>query len=161
MPIQVRATLKSWFKKGLKPLETQFADWIDSYWHKNDAIPISSIDNLNNTLNQYVTNTQIININNLLNQLVPISFFGVPVFSVPIPPSLDNTALIEKIVIYADAPTTISIGTDATIQDDVLAPMTLDVGTTVVVIDVYLISVPSLYFFSNDNIQLIGKIYRR
>lgn len=41
-----RNTIKSWFRKGLKPLESQFAAWIDSFWHKNDSIPIGSVDQL-------------------------------------------------------------------------------------------------------------------
>jgi hypothetical protein len=44
-------TLKSWFLRGLKPLASQFAAWLDSYWHKNEKIPIDSIDGLQNTLN--------------------------------------------------------------------------------------------------------------
>lgn len=44
-------TLKSWFKRGLKPLETQFHAWIDSFWHKNEEIPTSSIRGLESTLN--------------------------------------------------------------------------------------------------------------
>jgi len=39
-------TLKSWFQKGLKPLAAQFAAWMDSYWHKDETIPVSSIENL-------------------------------------------------------------------------------------------------------------------
>ena len=35
---QSRTQLKQWYKKGLKPLEGQFADWIDSYWHLDDTI---------------------------------------------------------------------------------------------------------------------------
>ena len=43
--------LKSWFKRGFKPLETQFHAWMDSYWHKSEKIPTSSIDSLEETLN--------------------------------------------------------------------------------------------------------------
>ncbi len=46
-----REQLKAWFRKGLKPLESQFAAWLDSYWHKSDSIPMSSIDGLNDALN--------------------------------------------------------------------------------------------------------------
>ncbi len=48
-----REQLKAWFRKGLKPLESQFAAWIDSYWHKEDSIPMSSIDGLNDALNDH------------------------------------------------------------------------------------------------------------
>ena len=46
-----RNTLKMWFRRGLKPLEVQFAAWIDSFWHKDDAIPMSQIENLQETIN--------------------------------------------------------------------------------------------------------------
>lgn len=45
-------TLKSWFQRGLKPLEAQFHAWMDAYWHKSELIPTSSIDGLENVLNQ-------------------------------------------------------------------------------------------------------------
>lgn len=39
-------TIKNWFKTGLKPTQAQFwATW-DSFWHKEDLIPASSIENL-------------------------------------------------------------------------------------------------------------------
>jgi hypothetical protein len=51
MAQQTKATLQSWFKKGLKPLQQQFYDWMDSFWHKDESIPISSVTNLQTTLN--------------------------------------------------------------------------------------------------------------
>ena len=44
-------TMKSWFKKGLYPTESQFASVFDSFWHKDDAIPMASVQNLTQTLN--------------------------------------------------------------------------------------------------------------
>lgn len=46
-----RTQLKQWFQRGLKPLQEQFAAWIDSYWHKDDAITTDDIDET--TSNQY------------------------------------------------------------------------------------------------------------
>lgn len=45
-----KTTLKSWFSKGKKPLASQFAAWIDSFWHKEEKIPISSVDGLSDEL---------------------------------------------------------------------------------------------------------------
>lgn len=39
-------TIKNWFKTGLKPTQAQFWDTWDSFWHKDDTIPISSIESL-------------------------------------------------------------------------------------------------------------------
>lgn len=47
-----RETLKSWFQRGMKPLASQFAAWIDSYWHKEDTIPTANIEGLEATLNK-------------------------------------------------------------------------------------------------------------
>jgi hypothetical protein len=46
MAVRSRDRIKAWFLRGCKPLASQFADWIDSYWHKDDAIPASSISGL-------------------------------------------------------------------------------------------------------------------
>lgn len=43
--------LKSWFKRGLYPSESQFHDWLDSFFHKEEKIPIASIDQLTEQLN--------------------------------------------------------------------------------------------------------------
>lgn len=51
MAITDKNTLKSWFKRGLKPLESQFHAWMDSYWHKDEKIQTSDIEGLENTLN--------------------------------------------------------------------------------------------------------------
>ncbi len=51
MAIQTITQLKTWFRKGLKPLEGQFWDWFDSFWHKEEKIPMTSVDGLNEALN--------------------------------------------------------------------------------------------------------------
>jgi hypothetical protein len=44
-------TIKNWFKTGLKPTQAQFwATW-DSFWHKDEKIPITAIDDIENILN--------------------------------------------------------------------------------------------------------------
>ncbi|WP_291072009.1 phage baseplate protein [Empedobacter sp. UBA5637] len=59
-------TIKNWFKTSLKPTQAQFwATW-DSFWHKDEKLPISSIDGLgglldgkaeaNHTHTNYATN---------------------------------------------------------------------------------------------------------
>lgn len=39
-------TLKKWFSNFKKPNQEQFWAWIDSFWHKSEQIPMSSIDGL-------------------------------------------------------------------------------------------------------------------
>ena len=51
-------TILSWFKTGLKPTQAQFwASW-SSFWHKDEAIPQSSVSGLTNVLNAKVENDQ-------------------------------------------------------------------------------------------------------
>ena len=46
------AQLKAWFRRGKYPTEEQFADWMDSYVHKEESeIPISQVGNLTEQLN--------------------------------------------------------------------------------------------------------------
>jgi hypothetical protein len=43
-------TLKQWFKNGLKPSQEQFWAWMDSYWHKEEKIPVAVIEGINEIL---------------------------------------------------------------------------------------------------------------
>jgi len=44
-------TIKNWFKTGLKPTQLQFWAVFDSFFHKDEKIPVSSIELLQNYLN--------------------------------------------------------------------------------------------------------------
>lgn len=43
--------LKNWFKNGLKPPQEQFWAWIDSFYHKDEKIPITAIEEIEGILN--------------------------------------------------------------------------------------------------------------
>lgn len=51
MAIRTIAQLKAWFSRGRYPTESQFADWLDSFFHKSEKIPVKSVDNLPELLN--------------------------------------------------------------------------------------------------------------
>lgn len=53
------STLKNWFKNGLKPTQEQFWNWMDSYWHKDETIPTSKIENLDSILTSKATTKQL------------------------------------------------------------------------------------------------------
>jgi hypothetical protein len=57
MAIVDRSTLYNWFKRGDKPLASQFADWIDSYWHKWELIPGNRIEGLQEALDAKTNET--------------------------------------------------------------------------------------------------------
>ena len=44
--------IKSWFKKGLYPTESQFSNTWDSFWHKDDKLSLNSIEGLIDVLNK-------------------------------------------------------------------------------------------------------------
>lgn len=62
-------TILSRFKTGDKPTQQQFGEAWTSMRHKLDAIPIADITNLQNTLNQKASTTDVQNIYNILNNL--------------------------------------------------------------------------------------------
>jgi hypothetical protein len=51
-------TILSWFKTGLKPNQEQFWSTWQSFWHKDDAIPQSSISGLTDVLSAKAENSQ-------------------------------------------------------------------------------------------------------
>lgn len=51
MAVTSLSTIKSWFVTAAKPLQSQFHAWMDSFYHKEESIPISAITNLQNVLN--------------------------------------------------------------------------------------------------------------
>jgi|GEM_PF-2331337 len=52
MAKQTLNTIKNWFKTGLKPTQQQFWDTWDSFWHKDQIIPTSSIENLDSRFDE-------------------------------------------------------------------------------------------------------------
>ncbi|WP_165027275.1 hypothetical protein [Dysgonomonas sp. ZJ279] len=63
-------TLKNWFRRGAKPLASQFAAWLDSYWHKDEPIPIENIDRLDDVLGNFATTQQLDNTLTEVNRIV-------------------------------------------------------------------------------------------
>ncbi|SHH75398.1 hypothetical protein [Flavobacterium johnsoniae] len=51
-------TIKNWFKTGLKPTQQQFWDTWDSFFHKDELIPQSSVSNLITVLNAKAEKSQ-------------------------------------------------------------------------------------------------------
>jgi len=58
---QDKNTLYNWFTRGLKPAASQFADWFDSYWHKDENIPMDKVDGLIEALNRTVVKSYVDN----------------------------------------------------------------------------------------------------
>ncbi|MDR1120025.1 MAG: InlB B-repeat-containing protein [Dysgonamonadaceae bacterium] len=54
MAITAINTLKGWFQRGMKPLASQFAAWMDSFWHKSESIPITTVQGLKAALDSKI-----------------------------------------------------------------------------------------------------------
>ncbi|RME97180.1 MAG: hypothetical protein D6772_10800 [Bacteroidetes bacterium] len=50
MALQPINTLRTWFSRFKKPTQQQFWDVFDSFWHKNELIPIAGVDGLEDAL---------------------------------------------------------------------------------------------------------------
>lgn len=53
------ATIKNWFKTGLKPTQSQFWDTWDSFFHKDDLIPTANVAGLDAALSGLPTPEQL------------------------------------------------------------------------------------------------------
>jgi hypothetical protein len=72
-----KQTLKNWFKNGLKPIQEQFWAWLDSFWHKDEKIPLDTIEDiddiLKNKADKETINEIIARINGIINDSLPSS----------------------------------------------------------------------------------------
>ena len=59
--ITQKKTLKKWFSNFMKPAQEHFSAWIDSYWHKSEQIPMSSIDGLSKAIENTASAKQLLN----------------------------------------------------------------------------------------------------
>lgn len=50
MPVVDKNQLKIWFKNLAKPVQEQFWNWMDSFYHKSEPIPKSAVENLTTDL---------------------------------------------------------------------------------------------------------------
>lgn len=58
------STILDWFRTGKKPTQSQFWDTWKSFWHKEEVIPQTSIENLIESLNSKVNDTVTLTIKN-------------------------------------------------------------------------------------------------
>jgi hypothetical protein len=104
MAIQNINILKSWFKRGFKPLQQQFYDWMDSYWHKDEQLPISSVNGLESILNTLPTADSI---NSLLTLFLPERINATADYVY----TLKTGSRLDSIIIIPAADVTLRIGT--------------------------------------------------
>lgn len=143
-----RNILKGWFSSRKRPFATQFADWIDSYWHKDeDLIPIASIENLQKVLLNKADKSDLIN-------LPPVVVGpGVPFWIAP------AGTFIDKIIVSDPASIDFSIGSQPGAEDIKEA----EVHTGPKTIFTYDIDLPAsqTIYFNNITPNTVIKLLRR
>ncbi|MBO9200592.1 MULTISPECIES: hypothetical protein [Niastella] len=122
MAIQNINTLKGWFKRGFKPLQQQFYDWMDSYWHKDEQLPISSVNGLETILNTLPTQESILS---LLTLFLPERINATTDYIY----TLKAGSRLESVVIIPTAEVTMRIGTFS-LGEDVMITSTIQANET-------------------------------
>lgn len=56
-----KKTLKKWFSNFMKPVQEHFYAWIDSFWHKDEKIPMASIEGLERIVESTASAGQLLN----------------------------------------------------------------------------------------------------
>lgn len=77
-------TLLGWFVKGAKPLASQFAAWMNSYWHKDENIPVGNIGGLQAELDKKADADLLNNIDDTKSLIVAKSGLNSSVIAQPI-----------------------------------------------------------------------------
>jgi hypothetical protein len=95
MPVTPKSSLINWFKRGLKPLESQFAAWLDAYFHKDESIPQASVENLVSDLGNRVTSAQLASQKGVANGLASLDSGGKV-------PSAQLPSYVDDVLEYAN-----------------------------------------------------------
>ena len=53
------STLRRWFSNFMKPTQEQFWAWLDSFWHKSEKIPMTSVEGLESAIQGTATAEQL------------------------------------------------------------------------------------------------------
>lgn len=97
------STIKTWFETGDYPTQTQFWNWLDSFWHKDDELPTSQITDLDTLLAGKATTEET---NSLQTQINNINTGNAPVsetYTANASYEIAEGKLLEKIVVMPTA----------------------------------------------------------
>lgn len=137
MPLRPLSTLKTWFETGDKPTQAHFWDWLDSFWHKDDAIPQSSVSGLSSALNGKADAAAV-------EDLTPVVMSG---SSPTASHSMGGGKILHKVRVKGDADmTALKVGTTVG-GSEILPDEALSAGTAAIyTLDFDLESPTTIYF---------------
>lgn len=108
------ATIKNWFKTGLKPTQAQFWDTWDSFRHKDDAVPAAEVGGLDTLLAGKAESTHLAdpnahpNIVSMLRDEMDMAGLSAQLLEIVLPPEevVDpaSNSIIEKLNSWLTAP---------------------------------------------------------
>lgn len=128
------ATIKNWFKTGLKPTQGQFWDTWDSFWHKADTIPQASVAGLETLENRVLA------LENAGGDILLSGTSATTVWSAP------AGVILHKLRIKSTSNMTLDIGTSPS-GTDVLPALPITAGqVSIPTLDYDIESAQSLYF---------------
>lgn len=153
--VQNIAQIKQWFQTEKFPTQQQFYDWLESFDHKTDMLPIDRITGLKDMLQSI--NSFIANHNDAGGG------GGLPATIVITPDAPTWVApagtLVDKIVIYESGYARISIGTAPGLAD-VMEGMEVQAPKLIATYDID-VPVQQQLFFNGMTANTIIKLYRR
>ena len=145
MAVVSLSTIKNWFRTALKPTQSQFWDTWDSFWHKQDSIPTSSITGLDTIIAGLPTEGELAIIDTLVPASVNVS--GSATFSL-LAGTLLETIILEGSGVW-------KVGTSAG-ADDIVFEDTVS-GAGVYRVDFYRSTNTTIHFTGTG----AAKLYRR
>ena len=141
------ADIKNWFRTGLKPTQSQFWNTWDSFWHKDDSIPTSSVAGLDAALSGLPTPEQLAVLATVAPVVVNVAGSGTY--------NLGAGKLME-LVVADGASGSAKVGTSASGNEIVESPISTGVPM-VARVDFYSVSGATIYFTGT----FTAKIYLR
>lgn len=93
-----RTTIKQWLKTSFKPTQTQFYNWLDMSWLKDEKIPVANIEGIDTLLTAKVDKEYVDNLFAALAPKITINGFEFEFKSIsgnssPVKPAIGDLAL--------------------------------------------------------------------
>lgn len=145
MAVVSLSTIKNWFRTALKPTQQQFWDTWDSFWHKDELIPTSSVQGLDTIINNLPTPGDLTYLDFLTPVAVNVS--GTATHNLP------EGRLLEVIILEGTG--TWKVGTSAGADDIVFEDEVS--GAAVYRVDFYRLANQTIHITGNG----VAKLYRR
>jgi hypothetical protein len=154
--------LKAWFQNGDYPNQEQFWSWMDSYWHKDELIPIEIIQGLAALLAGKATQQDIVNLNQRIDEL-PNSNTGpeIIVYQGDGTYTIEDGLLLEKMIIIPVADIELSIGTIVGTSDIMVTQVFTGGEATVLSIDICAFGSDKHIFLNGITSTTTIKFYNR